>query len=220
MFDFVALRGGKEAFVSRVKIGQINTYVPTVEKCPETGTWFLSRGRRPIDEETAKFLRQAAWKIPHLCSEFAVKLDGSNYKFQSGLWDHAKAIKERFGGKHGIRIYASPTVTWDNEEDQWAEISEAINIAVESIKESLKGSLAALSKRFDEMDPTDADGAIIDRVNEAKNRLKRLSFVIASFALSDDFREAEKGVAEVIESQLVLARIEAGKAFLKKVNIG
>jgi hypothetical protein len=202
--------------MTRVRIGQINTYVPAVVFDKKTETWFLSRDRKPIEEDVAKFLRRAAWKIPQACHEFALNLDGSNWKFNSGLWDRAKAIKEEFGGKHGIRIYASPTVTWDNDEDQWAEIREAINMAVESIKESLKSSLSNLSKKFGEMEATEADGAIVDRVNEAKNRLKRLSFVIASFALSDDFREAEKGVADVIESQLVLARIELGKACMKE----
>ena len=202
--------------MARVKIGQINTYVPTVEKDAKSGVWTMTRTRETVDEEVGKFLRQAAWKIPSTLHGFALNLDGSNWKFQSGLWDRAKEIKDEFGGKNGIRIYASPEVTWLNEDEQWAEIQEAITFGVDALKESLKSSLRALEKRFAEMDATDADGMIVDRVNDVKGRLKKISFVIASFALSDDFREAEKGVAEIIETELVAARRVLGRATLKR----
>lgn len=202
--------------MARVKIGQINTYVPTVECDRKTGIWKMTRSGETVKEEVAKFLRRAGWKIPQTLHGFALNLDGSNWKFQSGLWERAKAIKDEFGGQSGVRIYASPEVTWLNEDEQWAEIHEAVVLGVDALKESLKGSLKALEKRYEEMDPTDADGMIVDRVNDATNRLKKLSFVIASFALSDDFREAEKGVATVIEAQLVDARRALGKEILKK----
>lgn len=202
--------------MARVKIGQINTYVPTVEHDAKSGVWTVTRTKREVSEEVGKFLRQAAWKIPSTCHGFALNLDGSNWKFQSGLWDRAKEVKDEFHGKHGIRVYASPTVTWDNEEDMWEEIREAITFGVDAMKDSLKSSLATLEKRFTELDATDADGMIVDRVNDVKSRFKKLSFVIASFALSDDFREAEKAVAEVIEAQLVAARRALGKAILAR----
>lgn len=204
---------------TRVKIGQINTYVPTVEHDKASGVWTVTRTGERIDEEVAKFIRRAAWKIPSNCHEFALGLDGSNWKFQSALWERAKAIKDEFGGKHGIRVYASPEVTWLNEDEQWAEINEAIMLGVDACKESLKSSLTVLSKRFDELEATDADGLIVDKVNDAKGRLKRLSFVIASFALSDDFREAEKGIAEIIETQLISARTALGRSYMKREKI-
>lgn len=200
---------------TRPTVGQINTYVPTVRK---DGSRFVVRGR-VVDEETATFLKRAAWKIPSAFHEFALHLDGSNWTYQSAFLDRARAVKEEFDTKHGIKIYLSEKITWENAGELWRMIQDATVEAVDDIKESLKGSLATLTKRFDELECADADGLIVDRINEAKSKLKRLSFVIASLALSDDFREGEKGIEEAIEAGLVATRLELGKKFLVKHKV-
>lgn len=194
----------------RPQVGQINTYVPTVKKEKDL---FFANGRR-VDEETASFLKRAAWKIPSAFHEFALHLDGSNWTYQSAFLDRAKAVKDEFDGKHGIRVYLSEKVTWENDAELWRMIQDATTEAVDDIKESLKGSLKTLTARFDELEATDADGLIVDRINEAKGKLKRLSFVMASLALSDDFREGIKGVEEAIEAGLVATRLELGRKLL------
>lgn len=206
--------------MARVKLGGINTYVPTVEK--RNGKWFLAKSGQEIAEDEARFLKQAGYKIPDALHAFAVHLDGSNWKFASGFWEKAAEIKEKFHGKSGIRVYASPEVTWLNEEEQWEELREAIGRTVDDIKASLSRRMKSLTEDFgkaEELDGMEADGKIVDRINEAKGRLKRLSFIIASLALSDDFREAERGVSEAIESELVLARRELGKRYRLEMNL-
>jgi hypothetical protein len=191
-------------------VGQINTYVPTVRK---EGTRFFVKGRA-VTEEVATFLKRAAWKIPSSFHEFALHLDGSNWTYQSAFLDRAKAVKDEFDTKHGVKIYLSEKIEWENDGELWRMIQDATVEAVDDIKESLKGSLATLVKRFDELESTDADGLIVDRINEAKGKLKRLSFVMASLALSDDFREGVKGIEEAIEAGLVATRLELGRRFL------
>lgn len=199
----------------RPTVGQINTYVPTVRK---EGTRSLVKGR-VVDNETATFLKRAAWKIPSSFHEFALHLDGSNWTYQSAFLEKARAVKEEFDQKHGIKIYLSEQITWENSGELWRMIQDATVEAVDDIKESLKGSLKTLTARFDELEATDADGLIVDRINEAKGKLKRLTFVIASLALSDDFREGMKGIEEAIEAGLIATRTELGRKFMKKEKI-
>jgi hypothetical protein len=200
----------------RPNVGQLNTYVPSVLKVGDR--WYAGKRRKEVDEETAKLLKQAAWKIPSALHRFAAHLDGSNWVYPMAFDDRAKILKDEFDGKAGINIYVSEKVTWENEAELWRAITNAVAETVDDIKESLKGSLKDLESRFDELDMTDADGLIVDKVRVAKASLKDISFVIASLALSDDFREGEKGVEMAIEAGLVAARTTLGRRHLAEMR--
>jgi len=198
-------------------VGQLNTYVPSVVKVD--GEWYAGKRRRLVDEETARLLKQAAYQIPAALHGFAAHLDGSNWVYPMAFDDKAKDLKAKFDGRAGINVYVSEKVTWENEAELWRAIENAITETVEDIKDSLKGSLKDLEKRFDDLDATDADGLIVDKTRDARARLKDLSFVIASLALSDDFREGEKGVEIAIESGLVAARVALGRRILAREKV-
>lgn len=182
----------------RVAVGQLNSYIPTAHK-------------DTMRDEQYRFLTQAAWKIPAAMHRFAAHLDGSNWMYPLAFHERAKKIKDEYDGKFGIRIYLSNKVTWDDEEELWRAIRDALNERVQGISQSLKESLTKLSKEFETIDLSEGDGKIIDRVNDAKGKLKDVSFVIASFALTEDFDQAREAVEKMIEVEMERARIELGK---------
>jgi hypothetical protein len=181
----------------RVDVGQLNSYIPTA--------------KGSMKEEQYRFLSQAAWRIPKTMHRFAVHLDGSNWLYPLAYHERAKKIKEQYDGKYGIRIYLSNKVTWDDEEELWRAIRDAVSERLQGIGDSLRESLQKLSQDFDSIDLSEGDGRIVDRVTEAKKKLKELSFVIASFSITDDFDQAREAVEKVIECELERARIELWK---------
>lgn len=187
-------RSGKNP---RVSVGQINYYVPS----PKAG----------MAEDVAKFLDRAGWKIPGALRGLGTHLDGSNWYFPTAVYPEVKKVRDEWDSQNGVRFYLTEKVEWEDEDELWRAIRDAISESVQEVGQSLKGSLGRLREKFADIEPQEGDSQIVDRVRDAKAKLEDLAVVIASFALTEDYDQAREAVAKMLEAELVAARTELWK---------
>lgn len=209
----------KKAKVLSVPIGMVNYNIPSPEAAK----------KRFAKEETIKLLSKATWSIPGAMRAISTQWDGSFYIYP--MVNHAQVEKLRaiWNEKEGIRFHVVEDWTSKNPEET-AEIvrsciarslGEIIGSKGEGGEEAsgLRGSLMKLAKRYEDLESTDADGLIVDRIQEAKAKLEDAMTVAAAFALTEDYEEMRKSVAATVEAELELARIEAGKVAMKRMGL-
>lgn len=209
----------KKAKVLSVPIGMVNYNIPSPEAAK----------KRKAAEETIKTLSKATWSIPGAMRAISTQWDGSFYIYP--MVNHAAVEKLRtlWDEKEGIRFHVVEDWTSKNPEET-AEIvrsciarslGEIIGQKGEGGEEpsGLRGSLSKLQKRYEELESTDADGLIVDRIHEAKAKLEDAMTVAAAFALTEEYEEMRKSVAATVEAELELARIEAGRVAARKLGL-
>lgn len=177
--------------------GMVSTYVPT----PREGA----------TDDSSKFQRKAAWSIPAELRKLATRWDGSTWIFNPALLDRISEVRDRWNGRYGIRFHIVEEFTPKKPEQIMQVVKESLFRTVHEISQSLKSSLSKLREKFEDCDPEEVDGKIIDRVNDAKEKLEDAMLVIASFALTEDFEDIRRATCALIESELVLAREDLGK---------
>lgn len=208
----------KKVKVLSVPIGMVNYNIPSPEAAK----------KRKASEEIVKFLSKATWSIPGAMKAISTQWDGSFYIYAMVNDAEVKKLRDEWHEKQGIRFHVVEDWTSKNPEET-AEIvrsciarslGEIIGQKGEGGEEpsGLRGSLAKLAKRYTELDSTDADGLIVDRIHDAKKKLEDAMTVAASFALTEDYEEMRKSVAATVEAELELARIECGNAALAKMK--
>lgn len=209
----------KKAKVLSVPIGMVNYNIPSPEAAK----------KRKAPEDLVKLLSKATWSIPGAMRSISTQWDGSFYIYPMVNDPKIKKLRDQWHDQHGIRFHVVEDWTSKNPEET-AEIvrsciarslGEIIGQKGEGGEEpsGLRGSLAKLAKRFEDLESTDADGLIIDRIHEAKAKLEDAMTVAAAFALTEEYEEMRKSVAATVEAELELARIEAGKVAAKKLGL-
>lgn len=204
--------------VLSVPIGMVNYNIPSPEAAK----------KRKAAEDLVKFLSKATWSIPGAMKAISTQWDGSFYIYAMVNDAKVKKLRDEWHEKQGIRFHVVEDWTSKNPEET-AEIvrsciarslGEIIGHKGEGGEEpsGLRGSLAKLAKRYTDLEATDADGLIIDRIHDAKKKLEDAMTVAASFALTEEYEEMRKSVAATVEAELELARIEAGKVSLEKMR--
>lgn len=213
-----AVKAKSKVKVLSVPIGMVNYNIPSP----------AAAERRKAPEEVVKFLSRATWSIPGAMKAIATQWDGSFYIYAMVNDPEVKKIRDEWNDEQGIRFHVVEDWTSKNPEET-AEIvrsciarslGEIIGSKGEGGEEpsGLRGSLAKLAKRYTELESTDADGLIVDRIQDAKKKLEDAMVVAASFALTEDYEDLRKTVSATIESELELARIEAGKIAAEKMR--
>jgi hypothetical protein len=208
----------KKIKVLSVPIGMVNYNIPSPEAAK----------KRKAPEDLVKLLSKATWSIPGAMRSISTQWDGSFYIYAMVNDPEVKKLRDQWNDKHGIRFHVVEDWTSKNPEET-AEIvrsciarslGEIIGQKGEGGEEpsGLRGSLSKLAKRYEELEATDADGLIVDRIHEAKAKLEDAMVVAASFALTEEYEEMRKSVAATVEAELELARIEAGKSTLAKMK--
>jgi len=205
--------------VLSVPIGMVNYNIPSPEAAK----------KRNAPEETVKFLSRATWSIPGAMRRVSIPWDGSFYIYAMVNDAEIKKIRDEWNEEKGIRFHVVEDWTSKNPEETAEIVRGCIARSLGDIIGSkgeepgdepsgLRGSLAKLSKRYEELDSTDADGLIVDRIQDAKKKLEDAMVVAASFALTEDYEELRKTVVTTIEAELELARIEVGKVALSRMK--
>jgi hypothetical protein len=208
----------KKVKVLSVPIGMVNYNIPSPEAAK----------KRNAPEDQVKTLSKATWSIPGAMRSISTQWDGSFYIYPMVNDPEVKKLKSLWDDKFGIRFHVVEDWTSKNPEET-AEIvraciarslGEIIGHKGEGGEEptGLRGSLAKLAKRYEDLEATDADGLIIDRIHEAKAKLEDAMTVAAAFALTEEYEEMRKTVAAMVEAELELARIEAGKVSLARMK--
>ena len=207
----------KKAKVLSVPIGMVNYNIPSPEAAK----------KRKVDEGIIKLLSKATWSIPGAMRSISTQWDGSFYIYAMVNDPKIKALRDLWNDKHGIRFHVVEDWTSKNPEETAEIVRSCIARSLGEIigqkgdsgdePSGLRGSIAKLVKRFDELGD-ESDGLIVDRIQEAKAKLEDAMVVAASFALTEEYEELQKTVATTIESELELARIEAGKATLSRMK--
>lgn len=209
----------KKVKVLSVPIGMVNYNIPSPEAAK----------KRKAPEDLVKLLSKATWSIPGAMRSISTQWDGSFYIYPMVNDPAVKKLRDQWHDKNGIRFHVVEDWTSKNPEET-AEIvrsciarslGEIIGSKGEGGEEpsGLRGSLAKLAKRFEDLESTDADGLIVDRIHEAKAKLEDAMTVAAAFALTEEYEEMRKSVAATVEAELELARIEAGKVAAKKLGL-
>lgn len=208
----------KKAKVLSVPIGMVNYNIPSPEAAK----------KRKAAEDTIKLLSKATWSIPGAMRSISTQWDGSFYIYPMVNDPEIKKLRDKWNDQHGIRFHVVEDWTSKNPEET-AEIvrgciarslGEIIGHKGEGGEEptGLRGSLAKLAKRYADLESSDADGLIVDRIHEAKAKLEDAMTVAAAFALTEEYEEMRKSVAATVEAELELARIEAGKVSLARMQ--
>jgi hypothetical protein len=208
----------KKAKVLSVPIGMVNYNIPSPEAAK----------KRKAAEDTIKLLSKATWSIPGAMRSISTQWDGSFYIYAMVNDPEVKKIRDQWNEKEGIRFHVVEDWSSKNPEET-AEIvrsciarslGEIIGQKGEGGEEpsGLRGSLAKLKKRYEELEAGDADGLIVDRIHEAKAKLEDAMVVAASFALTEEYEEMRKTVAATVEAELELARVDAGKVQLERMK--
>lgn len=203
-----------------VPVGLINYYIPSPAAAKAAG--------KP--DSVVEDLARAASDIPLRLRRLSTHWDGSFKIFPTALYGEVMKIAAKYDvdpktgeGRNGIRIHVVEEWT-SKDPEQTAEIvrgciARSIHSIIGSVEDEsgLRGSLAKLVKKFDEMSVQDADGAIVDRVRVARKKLEDAMTVVAAFALTEDYEELRAAVAASIEAELVAARSELEKKVASKV---
>lgn len=208
----------KKVKVLSVPIGMVNYNIPSPEAAKKRGA----------PEELVKTLSKATWSIPGAMKALSTQWDGSFYIYAMVNDAEIKKVRDEWNDKEGIRFHVVEDWTSKNPEETAEIVRGCIARSLGEIIGSpggageepsgLRGSLAKLQKRYEELDSTDADGLIIDRIHDAKKKLEDAMTVAASFALTEDYEELRKTVAVTIEKELELARLASAKVGLARMK--
>lgn len=208
----------KKIKVLSVPIGMVNYNIPSPEAAK----------KRKAAEDTIKLLSKATWSIPGAMRSISTQWDGSFYIYAMVNDPEVKKIRDQWNEKEGIRFHVVEDWTSKNPEETAEIVRSCIARSLGEIIGSkgsegeepsgLRGSLAKLKKRYEELEAGDADGLIVDRIHEAKAKLEDAMVVAASFALTEEYEEMRKTVAATVEAELELARVDAGKVQLERMK--
>lgn len=190
----------------QVSVGLVNYYIPAVSRKYE-------RHEKKSPEDQVR--QRAAWAVPAGLHGLATRLDGSNWYFNTANYPEVKKIADEFEAKGGIEFYIHEEIQSKNPEVIERIVRTSLQRSMSAIAPSLRQSIADLIAKFDEINLEEADGKIVDIVRENKAKLKNASAVVASFALTGDYQDLQESTAQVIESELVRARVILGKKQLE-----
>jgi len=204
-----------------VPVGLVNYYIPSpavakAKNAPESLIADLSR---------------AVWHVPKALHRIATHWDGSFKIFPTALYAEVLKIAREYDvdpktgeGRSGIRIHiVEEWVTKDPEQTAIIVrgcIARSLHSIIGSVEEEsgLRGSLAKLIKKFDAMEATEADGSIIDRINDSKRKLEDAMTVAAAFALTEEYSDLRAVVTTTIEAELEAARTVLVRETVKKLK--
>lgn len=208
-----------------VPVGLVNYYIPSHVAAEKAGQ----------PEAVVKDLARATSELPMKLRRVSTHWDGSFKIFPTAMYKEVVKIALKYDvdlktgeGRNGIRIHI--VEEWTSKDPEQTAvivqgcIARSLGSIVGSVDEEtgLRGSLARLSKKFDEMEIGDADGAIVDRVHDAQRKLEDAMTVAAAFALTEEYEELRSAVTASIEAELVASRttLETKAAERIKARVG